>query len=84
MPEEKDKWLQFHDGQGQFKVPFMLCANFESILKPLDERYKVEMSRMKDERKGKTSYTENINTHVLSGWCVYNKFAYGEVPDPIR
>ena len=34
MPTEKEKWLKFHDGQYQFKVPFMLYADFESILKP--------------------------------------------------
>ena len=34
------KWLKFHDGQSQFKVPFMLYADFESILKPVDERYR--------------------------------------------
>ena len=40
MPSEKEKWLKFHDGQYQFKVPFMLYADFESILEPVDERYK--------------------------------------------
>ena len=40
MPTEKEKWLKFHDGQYQFKVPFMLYADFESILKPVDERYR--------------------------------------------
>ena len=80
MPVEKDKWLKFHDGQCQFKVPFMLYADFESILKPVDERYRDKMNQMKAERKG--SYTDKINTHVPSGWCVHSKFAYGEVPDP--
>ena len=42
MPTEKEKWLKFHDGQYQFKVPFMLYADFESILKPVDERIGVE------------------------------------------
>ena len=31
IPTEKEKWLNFHDGQYQFKVPFMLCAYFDSI-----------------------------------------------------
>ena len=38
MPTGKEKWLKFHDGQYQFKVPFMLHADFESILKPVAER----------------------------------------------
>ena len=62
----------------------MLYADFESILKPLDERYKDRMNRMKDGRKGKASYTEKINTHVPSGWCVHSTFAYGDVPDPLK
>ena len=35
IPIEKEKWLRFQDRQYQFKVPFMLYADFESILKPL-------------------------------------------------
>ena len=32
IPTEKEKWLTFYYGQYQFKVPFMLYADFESIL----------------------------------------------------
>ena len=83
MPKESEKWLKFHDGQCQFKVPFMLYADFESILKPVDDRYRDQMNQLKTERLGKASYTEKLNTHVPSGWCVYSKFAYGDVPDPM-
>ena len=62
----------------------MLYADFESILKPVDERYRDRMNTMKTERKGKASYTEKINTHVPSGWCVHSTFAYGDVPDPLK
>ena len=55
---EKEKWLKFHDGQYQFMLPFMLYADFESILKPVDGRYRDKMNRMKAGRKGKASYTE--------------------------
>ena len=58
MSEDEDKWLQYHDGQFQFKVPFILYADFESILKPVDE---TECERKEE------SYTEKINTHVPSG-----------------
>ena len=84
MLTEKEKRLKFHDGQHQFKVPFMLYADFESILKPVDERYRDKMNRMKTERKDKASYTEKINTHVPSGWCVHSTFVYGDVPDPSK
>ena len=64
MPTEKEKWLKFQDEKYQFKVPFMMYAHFESILKPVNERYKEMMNTMKTERKGKAPYTEKINTHV--------------------
>ena len=84
MSTEKEKWLKFHDGQYQFKVPFMLYADFESILKPVDERCKEKMHTMKTERKGKASYTEKINTHVPPGWCVHSTFEYGDVSNPLK
>ena len=70
MPTEEKKLLKFHDGQYEFKVPFMLYADFENILKPVDERYRDKMNTMKAERKCKAPYTEKINTHVPSGRCV--------------
>ena len=57
MLTEEEKWLKFHDGQYQFKVLFMLYADFESILKPVDKRYRDKMNKMKAKRKGKASYT---------------------------
>ena len=84
IPTEKKKWLKFHDGQYQFKVPFMLYADFESILKPVDERYKEKMNRTWAGRKGKASYTEKINTDVPSEWCVHSNFAYGDVPNLLK
>ena len=84
MPTEKEKWLKFHDGQYQFRLPFILCADFESIVKPVDERYREKMNRMKAGRKGKAPYTEKIRTHVPSGWCIHSTFAYGDVSDPLK
>ena len=84
MLTEKEKRLKFHDGQHQFKVPFMLYADFESILKPVDEWYRGNINRMKAGRKGKVSSTEKIKTHVPPGWCVHITFAYGDIPDPLK
>ena len=84
MPPEKEKWLKFHDGQYQFKVPFMLYADFESILKPVDEWYRDKMNRMKAGKNGKAPYTDKINTHVPSGSCVHSTFAHGDVPNPLN
>ena len=72
MPTGKEKWLKFHDGQYQFKVPFMMYADFESILKPVDERYKEKMNTMKAGRKGKAPYTEKIDMYRQDG--VYTDF----------
>ena len=33
---------------------------------------------------GKAPYTEKINTHVPSGWCVHSTFSYGDVPDLLK
>ena len=62
----------------------MDTKNLESILKPVDEQYREKMNKMKTERKAKTPYTEKINTHVPSGWCVHSTFAYGDVPDSLK
>ena len=57
----------------------MLDADFESILKPIDEKYIEKINQMKIEQKRKTPCTEKINTHVLSELCVQNTFAYGDI-----
>ena len=62
----------------------MLYADFESILNPLDKQYREKVNKRKTERKGKILYTEKINTHVPSGWCVHNTFAYGDVSDLLK
>ena len=64
MPSEKDKWFKYQDGQKQFKVPFIMYADFESILESIQHR-------------------KHINHHTPSGWCVYSKFAYGDIEDPL-
>ena len=84
MPTAEEKWLKFDDGQYQFKVPFMLYSDFESILKPVDKRYRDKMNAMKAGRKGKALHTERISIHVQSGWCVHSTFAYGDVPNPLK
>ena len=62
----------------------MIYADFESILKPVDERYKEKMNRTWAGRKGKASYTEKINADVPSEWCVHSNFAYGDVPNLLK
>ena len=73
MPQ-KGLTVEFCDGQNQFKVPFMMYADFESILEPIQGP--------NPEPTG--SYTSEITKHSPSGWCVYSKFAYGEVKNPLK
>ena len=72
MPSCKEKWIKYCDGQNQFKVPFTMYADLESILKPMDERYKEKMKAKRAERRKQAgkSYTEHINHHVPSGFCL--------------
>ena len=73
MPRKGSK-IKFCDGQNQFKVPFIMYTDFESILEPIE-------SPNPDPNQ---PYSQNVNQHVSTGWCVYRKFAYGEVKDPLK
>ena len=73
MPN-KGSTIEFYDGQNQFKVLFMMYTDFEAILEPIQ--------RPSPDPKG--PYTKKVNQHIPSGFCVYSKFAYGEVKDPLK
>ena len=73
MPKQGST-VEFKDGQNQFRVPFIMSADFESILEPI---------------QGPTPdpnqpYTNEVNQHTPSGWCVYSKFTYGDVDNLLR
>ena len=63
--------VKYSDGQYQFKVPFVIYANFESILIPVSGAA----------NNPEMSSTRGINVHTPSGWCMYSKFAYGSGAD---
>ena len=73
MPR-KGSTVEFCDGQNQFKVPFMMFADFESILESIQGPNPEPTS----------SYTSEVTKHLPSGLCVYSKLAYGEVKDPLK
>ena len=50
----------------------MMYADFESILKLVDEQYRDKMNTMKAGRKGKAPYTEKIDMYRQDG--VYTDF----------
>ena len=73
MPKQGST-VEFKDGQNQFKVPFIMYADFESILEPMDH----------GSSDPNQPYTNEINQHMPSGWCVYSKFTYGDIDNPLR
>ena len=73
MPKQGST-VEFKDGENQFKVPFIMYADFESILEPMDH----------GSSDPNQPYTNEINQHMPSGWCIYSKFAYGDVDNPLR
>ena len=72
MPNRKPIVL-YSDDQYQFIVPFMMYTDFESILEPIQGA----------SNNPKISSTRGVNVHTPSGWCIYSKFSYGYVTNPL-
>ena len=66
--------VEYLDGQFQFKVPFIMYADFESILEPIQG----------PGNDPSMSSTRGVNIHTPSGWCVYSRFTYGKVTNPLK
>ena len=73
MPH-KNPIIKYSDGQFQFKVLFIIYADFESILEPIQG----------PGNNPSISSTRGVNIHTPSGWCFYFKFAYGKSQIPLR
>ena len=73
MPHRKPI-VEDSDGQYQYKVPFIMYADFELILEPISG----------PAPNPKISSTHGVNVHTPSGWCVRSEFAYGENKDPLK
>ena len=71
MPD-KNPIVRYSNGQHQFKVPFIMYADFESILEPIQGA----------KNNPNISSTRGINSQVPSGWCLHTKFDYGKVNNP--
>ena len=54
-----------------------MYADFESILEPMSPGLPGSLNPNQP-------YTNEVNQHTPSGWCVYSKFAYEEVVNPLR
>ena len=66
--------VQYSDGQFQFKVPFIMYGDFESILESIQGTGNNPI----------ISSTRGVNNHVPSGCCVRSEFAYGKVENPLK
>ena len=64
--------VSYSNGQHQFKVPFTMYADFESLLEPIQ-------GVSNDPAQ---SSTRGVNVHKPSGWCLHSKFAYRKVKKP--
>ena len=51
-----------------------MYADFEAILEPIEGA----------SPNPEGSYTSKVNQHIPSGFCVYSKFAYGVVQNPLK
>ena len=71
MPR-KGLTVEFYDGQNQF---IMMYADFEVLLEMIQERVPGDPNE---------PYTSEVSRHIPSGWCVYSKFAHGDVDDPLK
>ena len=66
--------VEYSDGQFQYKVLFIMYADFESILEPIQG----------PENNPRNSATRGANVHTPSEWCIRSEFTYGEVKDPLK
>ena len=66
--------VEYSDGQFQFKVPFIMYADFESILEPISGLA----------NNPRIPSTRGVNIHMPSGLCVRSEFAYAKVKDPLK
>ena len=62
MPKQGST-IEFKDGQNQFRVPYIMYADFESIFEPMDH----------GSSDPNQPYTNEVNQHTPPGWCVYSK-----------
>ena len=74
MPKQGSS-IEFKDWQNQFRVPYIMYTDFESILEP--------MGPVEPESPNQP-YINEVNRHTPSGWCVYSKFDYRDVDNPLR
>ena len=84
----KNPIVKYADGQYQFKVPFVIYADFKSILVPVsgapNNGPRGAGAPPHPEMSSTRGINGVVNVHQPSGWCMYSKFAYGKVTNPLK
>ena len=77
MPEG-GSLIKFHNGQYQFKVPFIMYTDFVELIeaKQCQEPF--------PEPNPERPYTKVFNLNIPSGFCVNSKFANGKIENPLK
>lgn len=68
LPEPNDKFIQFKNVQNKFKLPFVMYADFESLLVPVQGCEPCETK----------SFTSNTHFHVPYSFGLYIKCSYDD------
>ena len=69
MPK-KGLIVEFYDGHNQFRVLFIMYADFEALLKPIDSQQKSPKESSAEGAVHMRHYTMSINQNIPSGYCV--------------
>ena len=76
MPKQGST-VEFKDGQNQFKVPFIMYADFESILELMGPQGSGSPNPNQP-------YASEVNQHMPSDLCIYSKFTYLDIDNLLR
>ena len=73
MPNEDNKILKYNHGEKSMKAPFIIYADFESLLEKMDTRYD----------SSEKSSTAKINKHTPSGYSLFTHCSFNKAKNKI-
>ena len=68
MSNEDNKILKYNHGEKSMKAPFIIYADFESLLEKMDTRYD----------SSEKSSTAKINKHTPSGYSLFTHCSFNK------
>ena len=66
MPSEEEKWVEFRNHHKQLPVPFVVYADFESIVERVDNLLRPQLASSKGEPRG--ARTQQYQRHKGCGY----------------